>query len=163
MSLHHPKDRKPAQPGAKPPLKQGQVPDFVARQRKILHLDLPREQFEQEKRDATWGTYGRNADQPLEYRKLTDCTTEHLEMILYTQDQVKPLTRQIILSILRDRWEAEFAAEVFLDTVKPDDWQCGGCGKIVKDSDTCECHMVINRDTGIQVWDGPKLVQEGKI
>ena len=35
-----------------------------------------------------------------------DCTTEHLEMILYTQNHCPPIYRKVILAILKDRWSA---------------------------------------------------------
>ena len=37
----------------------------------------------------TWGTYGKNGDQPLEMKLLKSLDTEHIEAILRTQTQLK--------------------------------------------------------------------------
>lgn len=34
---------------------------------------------------VTWGTYGKNGDQPLHYKKLKDMDTEHIQACLDTQ------------------------------------------------------------------------------
>jgi uncharacterized damage-inducible protein DinB len=60
--------------------------------------------FEQEKNAAMWGTYGVNSDQPLRWKRLVDCDTDHLQNILRTQSHVyDTIYLEYIHSILKDR------------------------------------------------------------
>jgi hypothetical protein len=59
--------------------------------------------FEYKKKYFTWGTYGKNGDQPRKVKMLTELDTDHLEAILDTQSHISPETRLIIESILEDR------------------------------------------------------------
>lgn len=43
---------------------------------------------EQRRSWFSWGTYGKNGDQPLTWKKLCDMETEHIEAILRTQTHI---------------------------------------------------------------------------
>ena len=43
----------------------------------------------------TWGTYGKNGDQPLSWRSLSVLTIEHIEAILETQKRVPNYVRAL--------------------------------------------------------------------
>ncbi|GAF91876.1 unnamed protein product, partial [marine sediment metagenome] len=53
-----------------------------------------------------WGTYGKNGDQPLQYKLLTECETDHLLAILENA-LPGPKYRMAIFSILKDQRELE--------------------------------------------------------
>lgn len=58
------------------------------------------------KNTAIWGTYGINSDQPLRWKRLVDCDTDHLQNILCTQKHVYgTVYEKYIRSILSDRGE----------------------------------------------------------
>ena len=61
--------------------------------------------IEDAKQVARWGTYGKSGSDPLKWKKLIDCETEHLEAILRTQPHIKQYSglKEIIESILEDR------------------------------------------------------------
>jgi hypothetical protein len=59
--------------------------------------------FIEAKKKMTWGTYGKPQKWPIEFVRLMDCSTNHLEAILKTQRQIIDLTRLVIESILEDR------------------------------------------------------------
>jgi hypothetical protein len=74
--------------------------------------------FEHEKNTALWGTYGKNSDQPLRWKKLVDCDTDHLQNILRTQKHIyRTVYFDYIVSILKDRGEtpAEYSHEAYLE------------------------------------------------
>lgn len=50
-----------------------------------------------------WGTFGRNADKPLEKRRFCDLDSAHIENIICTQDQLHPVQRKVFLYLLRSR------------------------------------------------------------
>lgn len=52
---------------------------------------------------AMWGTYGKPRKATMEWKRLRDLSTEHLEMILITQRQISYAYTQTILFILRQR------------------------------------------------------------
>jgi hypothetical protein len=64
---------------------------------------LDRSSFEFKKQSLTWGTYGKNGDQPRKTICLINAETDHLEAILDTQNHITSETREIIQSILADR------------------------------------------------------------
>ena len=49
-----------------------------------------------------WGTRGKDGKQPFKYVRLLNCDTNHLKMILKTQ-QISPIYESVIKSILKDR------------------------------------------------------------
>lgn len=51
----------------------------------------------------TWGTYGKNGDQPLHYIKLSEMETEHIEACLKTQAHMYPQIRIAMKNELRYR------------------------------------------------------------
>jgi hypothetical protein len=56
------------------------------------------------KQNAVWGTYGKSGKEPLHFVRLIDCTTDHLQAILDTQEkQTKRAYVEIIKSIIKDR------------------------------------------------------------
>lgn len=68
------------------------------------YIEIAVSSFEQAKRLAEWGTYGKNGNEPLRWVRLIDCSTEHLENILRTQPQIRGhIYQRIIKSILNDR------------------------------------------------------------
>lgn len=50
-----------------------------------------------------WGTRGINGDQPLDYKRIMDLETSHLEAILRTQSHANPIVRNAITEILNIR------------------------------------------------------------
>lgn len=69
--------------------------------------------FEIAKQEAFWGTFGKGGVEhcagrcplhKLQWKKLTDCDTEHLQAILRTQRQIRyHMYTKLIESILKDR------------------------------------------------------------
>ena len=55
------------------------------------------------KNNLRWGTRGKDGDQPLTYKKLIDCDSDHLVAILETQKNINLLYRKVITEILEDR------------------------------------------------------------
>jgi len=51
-----------------------------------------------------WGTYGRPACVPAQWKKLRDLDTEHLENILIGQRQIPRIYSRAMLVILRERY-----------------------------------------------------------
>ena len=45
---------------------------------------------------VTWGTYGKQQDQPLSYIAIADMETEHLEAVLDTQSSVYPQIKSLM-------------------------------------------------------------------
>jgi hypothetical protein len=43
----------------------------------------------------TWGTYGKNGDEPLQWKKLKDMTTAHILAVLETQTQLPDYTKRL--------------------------------------------------------------------
>jgi hypothetical protein len=84
--------------------------------------------LETAKNNAVWGTYGKNSDQPLTWKRLVDCETEHLQAILRTVPGISYSYTQIIHGILWDRGEtpesydpkaaAEFAQRFYEKRIK---------------------------------------------
>ena len=61
--------------------------------------------FEEVKEQMLWGTYGKPASfLNFEWKKLKDCSEDHLEAIML-QQHIPELTRVIIRSILNDRYK----------------------------------------------------------
>lgn len=66
---------------------------------KILGIEL-------ETRDTfTWGTYGKNHDQPLKRVYLKDMSNEHILMILCTQRQISRFTQRVFMDELNLRFK----------------------------------------------------------
>ena len=64
---------------------------------------LDRTSFEFKKQSLTWGTYGKNGDQPRRTICLVNADTDHLQAILSTQRHISEESIEIIQSILKDR------------------------------------------------------------
>lgn len=58
--------------------------------------------LEDAKKSLRWGTYGIDGKQPLNYVRLIDCSTDHLQKILSGQP-INEIYRDVITSILEDR------------------------------------------------------------
>lgn len=67
--------------------------------------------FNEAKYKMVWGTYGKNATEPLHYKRLVDCSTNHLIAILKTQHHITNTMRFMIASILRDRKVENYVEE----------------------------------------------------
>ena len=52
-----------------------------------------------------WGTFGRPAQHPVQWKRLRELDTEHLENILVSQRQIPHIYSRAILGILRERYE----------------------------------------------------------
>lgn len=66
-----------------------------------LTIDSPLTEFMDK---LTWATYGRGGKDPLTYKRLRDCDTEHLQNILITQRQIPLITSRAIIAILQERY-----------------------------------------------------------
>ena len=114
--------------------------------------------FEIAKANAVWGTYGKNSDQPLTWKRLVDCETDHLQAILRTQGGLSMTYMEIIHSILKDRGETpevydRRAAEEFstqfnrnwikVEAPKPQP-ELRGWQKKLGRADVCACHGMTN-------------------
>lgn len=51
----------------------------------------------------TWGTFGKNGDEPRVFKKLKDLTTDHIKAILETQHQINESTRTLLETELKYR------------------------------------------------------------
>lgn len=67
----------------------------------------PNDDFETIKSKLKWQTRGRTGTETMHWVKLIDCETDHLENILYNVQMLFPITKRVILSILKDRWKKE--------------------------------------------------------
>ena len=54
---------------------------------------------------VTWGTYGKEGDQPLSYIAVKDMTTNHLQAVLDTQKNMYPQVRDLMTAELEYRNE----------------------------------------------------------
>ena len=54
---------------------------------------------------VTWGTYGKQQDQPLSHITITDMETEHLQAVLDTQRNMYPQVRDLMQAELEYRNE----------------------------------------------------------
>ncbi len=59
--------------------------------------------FKTQRLAATWGTYGKNGDQPLHYKRVADMEDGHLKAVLTTQPHVYPQIRQLMIRELAHR------------------------------------------------------------
>jgi hypothetical protein len=58
-----------------------------------VYLDDP---YEMVREAFTWGSYGKNGDQPKHYIKLCDLTEEHINAILETQTHISDWVRELM-------------------------------------------------------------------
>lgn len=63
--------------------------------------------FDTIKKKLKWQTRGRTGTENLLWVRLIDCDTDHLENIVYNVPKLYPITKRVILSILKDRWKKE--------------------------------------------------------
>jgi len=56
-----------------------------------------------------WGTYGKDGDQPLTWKKLCDMSTAHIKAVLVTQQQIPEWRREIFETELEYRLNGELA------------------------------------------------------
>jgi len=63
-----------------------------------------RDDFEQIKNKLLWETIGKEGDKPPHWVKLKDCDNTHLRNIIIKVKYIHPITKEVILSILHDRW-----------------------------------------------------------
>lgn len=59
--------------------------------------------FDDVVRTLRWGTYGKDGKDPLEYVRLIDCSTEHLNAILNGSQRISELYSKVIKTILESR------------------------------------------------------------
>jgi hypothetical protein len=52
----------------------------------------------------TWGSYGKNGDEPLHYLKLSEMTNEHIQAILDTQTEIRDHVKGILEMELKWRY-----------------------------------------------------------
>ena len=51
----------------------------------------------------TWGTYGINGDQPLQYKTIAEMDTAHIEAVLQTVKHIRPMIKTIMQNELKFR------------------------------------------------------------
>ena len=65
-----------------------------------VYTDSPGEDIRE---GFSWGSYGKNGDEPLHHIKLKDMTTSHIEAILRTQHHISEYVRQMFYKELEGR------------------------------------------------------------
>jgi len=63
---------------------------------------------------VTWGTYGKQQDQPLFYITIADMETEHLEAVLDTQKNMYPQVRDLMQDELEYREQEKLEMDILL-------------------------------------------------
>jgi len=63
--------------------------------------------FEKIKNKLLWCTRGKDGKSPAYWVKLADCDTNHLENIITEMKYVHPITKKVIISIIKDRWKKD--------------------------------------------------------
>lgn len=56
--------------------------------------------------EMTWGTFGPDGDQPLQYKPLAELDTDHLENILISQPTLNTNFKAAIVVILKNRYKS---------------------------------------------------------
>jgi len=51
----------------------------------------------------TWGTYGINGDQPLQYKTIAEMDTSHIEAVLQTVKHIRPMIKTVMQNELKFR------------------------------------------------------------
>jgi len=54
---------------------------------------------------VTWGTYGKNGDQPLRYVPVSEMSNDHIQAVLDTQTRIYPQLRKVLIMELEYRIE----------------------------------------------------------
>lgn len=54
---------------------------------------------------VTWGTYGKNGDQPLRYIPVSEMSNDHIQAVLDTQTRIYPALREVLIMELEYRIE----------------------------------------------------------
>ena len=65
---------------------------------KCVYDDVP---HEEQREVATWGTYGKNGDEPLSYVTVANMSTEHIKAVIETQDNV---LEQLLTVLKAELW-----------------------------------------------------------
>jgi hypothetical protein len=65
---------------------------------KCVYDDVP---HEEQREVATWGTYGKNGDEPLSYVTVANMSTEHIKAVVKTQDNV---LEQLLTVLKAELW-----------------------------------------------------------
>jgi len=65
---------------------------------KCVYDDVP---HEEQREVATWGTYGKNGDEPRSYVTVANMSTEHIKAVVKTQDNV---LEQLLTVLKAELW-----------------------------------------------------------
>ena len=65
---------------------------------KCVYDDVP---HEEQREAATWGTYGKNGDEPRSYVTVANMSTEHIKAVIETQDNV---LEQLLTVLKAELW-----------------------------------------------------------
>jgi len=65
---------------------------------KCVYDDVP---HEEQREVATWGTYGKNGDEPRSYVTVANMSTEHIKAVIETQDNV---LEQLLTVLKAELW-----------------------------------------------------------
>ena len=65
-----------------------------------VYTDSP---WEDIREGFSWGSYGKNGDEPLHHIKLKDMTTSHIEAVLKTQQHISSEIREVFSKELKGR------------------------------------------------------------
>jgi hypothetical protein len=60
-------------------------------------LFLHKDGFEVIRDQVTWGTYGKNGDQPLQRVPVSEMSNDHIQAVLDTQNTIHPNLREVLL------------------------------------------------------------------
>ena len=73
--------------------------------KKLINPQLQWGTYGKDGTQLQWGTYGKDGTQPLKYKKLHECSSNHLNAILETQKQISFQYKRTIRHILEKREE----------------------------------------------------------
>ena len=59
--------------------------------------------FEKVRHVCSWGTYGINGDQPLQYKAIAEMDTDHIEAVLQTVKHIRPMIKTVMQNELKFR------------------------------------------------------------
>ena len=68
-------------------------------------LYLYEDEFTVIREQVTWGTYGKNGDQPLRYVPVSEMSNDHIQAVLDIQGRIHPNIREVLIMELEYRIE----------------------------------------------------------
>ena len=80
--------------------------DYIRRSRNGDEEDMcvtTEDSFEKVRHVCSWGTYGINGDQPLQYKAIAEMDTAHIEAVLQTVKHIRPMIKTIMQNELKFR------------------------------------------------------------